>query len=153
MPTGSLSSVTSVPGRPPTVIAPPRPVQVSGLLICGEALGVAVLTVLIVVSGFRNAAAVGQLLAQAAFFLLCAAAMVVCGLSLLRGRRWGRSPTIVVQIVVAAVGYWLAVPSGRPGWGIVLMALAVVTGGLLLSKPAIDWIRGFPALFGPEPDR
>jgi hypothetical protein len=128
-------------------------VQVAGALICVQAVGVVVLAVLIVVSGFRNAAAVGQLLGQAAFFLVCAVGMVACGWSLIGGRRWGRSPTIVVQVVLAAVGYYLAVPSGQLGWGIALVIFALVTGGLLLTRPANDWISRFPNLFGPEPGR
>jgi hypothetical protein len=128
-------------------------VRVAGALICVQAVGVVVLSVLIVVSGFRNAAAVGQLLGQAAFFLVCAVGMVACGWSLIGGRRWGRSPTIVVQVVLAAVGYYLAVPSGQLGWGIALIIFALVTGGLLLTRPANDWISRFPNLFGPEPGR
>jgi hypothetical protein len=128
-------------------------VQAAGVLICVQGVGVVVLAVLIVVSGFRNAAAVGQLLGQAAFFVVCAAGMVACGWSLISGRRWGRSPTIVVQVVLAAVGYYLAVPSGRPVWGIALFLFGVLTGGLLLTRPANDWISRFPNLFGPEPGR
>ncbi len=126
---------------------------VSGLLVCLQALGVVVLTVAILVSGFSHSAAVGQLLAQAAYYLVLAAAMAACGLALLTGRRWGRTPTIVLQIVLAAVGYWLTVPSGRPVWGISLMLIAVITGGLLLTRGANDWISRFPSLFGPEPGR
>ncbi len=59
----------------------------------------------------------------------------------------------MVQIVLVAVGYWLAVPSGRPGWGIVLAVFGLVTGGLLFTRQAIRWISSFPALFGPEPGR
>lgn len=121
--------------------------------MCLEAVGVLVLTVMIVLSGLRNDARTGQLLGQAAFFVVIAAAMVICGLSLISGRRWGRSPTIVVQVVVAATGYYLAVPSGRPGWGLALFVLAVVTGALLLTRPANDWISRFPHPFGPEPGR
>lgn len=121
------------------------------MLVCAQAVAVVILAVLIVISGLRNSAALGQLLAQAAYYVVLAAAMVVCGLSLLGGRRWGRTPTIVVQIVLAAVGYYLAVPSGRIGWGIVLIVIAVVTGGLLVTRQANEWISRFPSLFGPEP--
>ncbi len=125
----------------------------AGVLICVQALGLVVFAVLVVLSGLRNSAAIGQLLAQGAYYVVFAAAMVVCGLALLKGRRWGRTPTIVVQIVLAAVGYYLAVPSGRVGWGIALIVIALVTGGLLVTKPANEWISRFPSLFGPEPDR
>jgi hypothetical protein len=137
----------------PVSIAPPKPVAAAGVLACAEALGVVVLTAFILISGFRRSAAVGQLLAQGAYFLIVAAALAGCGLALLNGRRWGRTPIIVVQLIIAAVGYWLAIPSGRTGWGITLLVIAVLTGGLLLSKPASDWISRFPALFGPEPGR
>jgi hypothetical protein len=148
---GNLGSVTQAAGNGPLRIPPPRPVAASGVLICLEAVGVLILAVVILVSGLANSAAVGQLLAQGAYYVVLAAAMAVCGIALLQGRRWGRTPTIVIQILLLAVGYWMAVPSGRPGWGIALMAVGAVTGGLLVTKPANDWISRFPALFGPEP--
>jgi hypothetical protein len=152
-PDGNLRSVTSPAGSGPTIIAPPKQVAAAGVLICVQAVAVTVLAVLIVISGLKNAAATGQLLAQAAYYVVLAAAMVVCGMGLIKGRRWGRTPTIVVQIVVAAVGYYLAVPSGRVGWGVALIVIAMVTGGLLVTKAANEWISRFPSLFGPEPDR
>jgi hypothetical protein len=123
------------------------------VLICLEAVGVVVLAVVIVVSGLVNSAAIGQLLAQGAYYIVFAAAMAVCGIALLQGRRWGRTPTIVIQILLLAVGYWMAVPSGRPGWGIALIIVGVVTGGLLVTGPANHWISRFPSLFGPEQGR
>ena len=146
-----LLSVSQPSPSGPISIPPPRPVAVAAALLCGEALGVVVLAVVIVASGLKNSAAIGQLLAQGAYYVILAAGMLVCGWALLKGRRWGRTPTIVVQIVLAAVGYWMAVPSGRLLLGIALIVLAVITGGLLLSKPANDWVSRFPSLFGPEP--
>ena len=135
------------------IIPPPRPVALAGALVCGQALGVVVLAVVIVVSGLGNSAAVGQLLAQGAYYVVLAAGMVFCGLALLKGRRWGRTPVIVIEIVLAAVGYWMAVPSSRLLLGVALILLAVITGGLLLTKPANLWVSRFPSLFGPEPDQ
>jgi hypothetical protein len=145
--------VTQPSGPGPTIIPPPKPVAAAGLLACAQSLGVVVLTVIILISGFSHSAAVGQLLAQAAYFMVFAGAIATCGLALLRGRRWGRTPTIVVQIILVAVGYWMTVPSSRPGWGVPLIVLGLVTAGLLLTPAAIDWISRFPSLFGPEPDR
>ena len=126
------------------------PVRASALLVLLEAVGVVVMSVIIVVSGIGNGAAVGQLLSQAAFFVVLALGMGACGAALLGGRRWGRTPTIVVQLVLAAIGYWMAVPSGRPVLGIGLILLALITGGLLVTPAANDWINRFPQLFGPE---
>ncbi|SDO26379.1 hypothetical protein SAMN04515671_0356 [Nakamurella panacisegetis] len=125
----------------------------AGALVIAEALGLVVLAGVIVASGLRHSAAVGQLLAQGAYYVILAAGMVSCGLALLRGRRWGRTPALVVQIVLAAVGYWMAVPSGRLLLGLALIGVAVVTGGLLLTRAANVWVSRFPSLFGPDPDR
>jgi hypothetical protein len=135
-------------GPGPVIIPPPTPVRVSGLLAVLQGVGVLVLAVLILVSGLRNSAAIGQLLAQFAYYVVLAAAVAFCGSALLRGRRWGRTPVIVLQIVLGAVGYWLAVPSGHPVQGFALILLAIVTGGLLLTGPANDWIKRFPPMFG-----
>jgi hypothetical protein len=137
-------------GNGPVIIPPPTPVRVSGLLSVLQGVGVLVLAVLILFSGLRNSASIGQLLAQFAYYVVLAAAVAFCGSALLRGRRWGRTPVIVLQIVLGAVGYWLAVPSGHPVQGFGLIALAIVTGGLLLTPQANDWIKRFPSLFGPE---
>ncbi len=145
--------MTQATGQGPLRIPPPPPVVASAVLLCLEALGVIVLAAIVVVSGLGNSASTGQLLAQAAYYVVLAAAMAMCGVALLQGRRWGRTPTIVVQIILLAVGYWMAVPSGRPGWGIALIVVSLVTGGLLITRPANDWINRFPALFGPEPDQ
>lgn len=150
---GSLAPVSQLPPTGPISIAPPKPVAAAAALVCGQALGVVILAVVIVASGLTNSAAVGQLLAQGAYYVILAAGMAFCGLALLKGRRWGRTPTLVVQIVLAAVGYWMAVPSGRLLLGMAMILLAVITGGLLLTKSANDWISRFPSLFGPEPDQ
>ncbi len=145
--------MTQATGHGPLRIPPPVPVVAAAALICLEALGVVILAAVILVSGLGNSASAGQLVAQAAYYVVLAAAMVLCGLALFQGRRWGRTPTIVVQIILLAVAYWMAVPSGRPGWGIALAVLGLVTGGLLITRPANEWISRFPSPFGPEPDR
>ena len=79
----------------------------SGVLICVEALGVVILAVGIVISGLGNSAAAGQLLAQGAYYVVLAAALAACGIALLRGRRWGRTPA------------WSSSPGAAPsasGW-------------------------------------
>ena len=69
----------------------------------------------------------------------------------MHGRRWGRTPCLVAQVVLVAVGVWLIAPSGQYAWGIGLLALGGVTGYLLLSKPANAWISSFPLPFADEP--
>jgi hypothetical protein len=138
---------------PPITIPPPGPVRAAGALVGLQACGLIAIAVVSVISGLGHHSGLGQLLAQGAYFVVLALFLAAIAAALIRGRRWGRTPAIVVQILAGAIGIWLAFPSGRPVWGIGLILLAVVTGGLLIGRSGTAWINEFPALFGPEPDR
>ena len=138
---------------PPITIPPPRLVAAAGVLVLVEAVGVLVLAGVTVLSGLIAGAPLGQLMAQGAYYLVIAGLVAACAAAVLRGRRWGRTPCLLTQVVIVAIGVWLAGPSGQPGWGIGLILMAVLTGGLLISPPAPEWINRFPLPFGPEPDR
>ena len=114
-------------------------VRAAAYLVAAQGVGVAVLAVAIVASGLSNGASRSQLFAQGAYYLILGAGMVALGAALRRGARWARTPTIVTQLILLAVGYWMAVPSGRPLVGAALMLAAVVTGGLLVLRPASAW--------------
>ena len=95
--------------------------------------------------------AIGRTLAQFAYYIVLAALLVLCASAVLRGRRWGRIPCLVVQVVLVAIGVWLVAPSAQFGWGIGLILLGGITGYLLVSKPANEWINRFPLPFsGPD---
>ena len=143
----------SVPVDPPPVsIPPPRPVVIAGLLVVIEAVGVLVLAVVNVLSGLSSDSPIGRNLAQGAYYVVLALLLLACASGVLRGRRWGRTPSLIAQIVVVAIGVWLVAPSGQYGWGIGLIVLGGVTGYLLVSKPANAWINKFPLPFA-EPDQ
>lgn len=142
------------PGDPPPVaIPPPTEVKAAAALVLAEAAALVVIGVLTGISGFGNAANTGQLLGQVAYYLVLAAGFAWVATALLRGRRWGRTPALVIQIITLGVGFYLAVPSGRPGWGIAVALVGIGAGWLLLSRPATAWISRFPPLFGPAPDQ
>jgi hypothetical protein len=137
---------------PPITIPPPRLVALAGLLVLVEAFGVLVLAGFTVVSGLAADAPFGQVAAQGMYYLVIAALIAACGTAVLRGRRWGRTPSLLTQIVMIAIGIWLIAPSGQLIWGILLILMGGFTGGLLVSRPANAWINQFPAPFAPEPD-
>ncbi len=138
---------------PPISIPPPGPIRAAGGLLGVQALGLVALAVATVVSGARNDAGIGEMLAQGGYFLVIAVFLLAIGAALNRGRRWGRTPAIVVQIIVVAVGFWLAFPSGQLPWGSALVLLGIGVGYLLICPPATAWIESFPPLFGPDTDR
>lgn len=137
---------------PPLSFPPPPPVRAAAIAVLVQAVGVVAFGVVVGISGIRDGH-VGAALAQVAYFVVLALFLAAVGVALLRGRRWGRTPAIVVQILAGAIGVWLAIPGEHPGWGTALTVLAVGIGYLLLSPPANAWIARFPALFGPPDDQ
>ena len=126
--------------------------MVAGVLVLVEAVGLVVLAVTTLISGLTEDIAVGRTLAQTGYYIVLALLFAVCAAAILRGRRWGRTPCLVVQAVLLLIAIWLIAPSGQYAVGIGLLVLAAVTGYLLLSKPANAWINRFPLPFA-EPDQ
>ena len=124
--------------------------QVAGVLVLLEAVGLLVLAGSTLVSGLTEDIAVGRTLAQTAYYVALALALAACASGVLRGRRWGRTPCLIVQVMLVAIGVWLIAPSGQFGWGIALIVFGGVTGYLLVSKPANAWINRFPLPFAGE---
>lgn len=137
---------------PPFTIPPPGPVRAAAASIGLQALGAVVFGVSVVLSATGDGTSLGPALAQGAYFVVLAAGIAAVAVGLLRGRRWARTPGIVIQIILVAIGLWLAFPSDRLGAGLALVLLGGVTGYLLVSPPANLWIARFPPLFGPAQD-
>jgi hypothetical protein len=116
-----------------------------------QALGVVVVAAVVIVG--RRDADLKWALATASYFVVLALLIGAVGRGLLQGRRWARTPAIVVELIFALVGFYLAVPSGQVLPGIGLIAVGVAALALLLSRAANAWIRRFPSLFGPAPDQ
>ena len=142
----------SIPADPPPIsIPPPRPVVVAALLVFLEGVGLLVLAGATLLSGLSEGISVGRTLAQVLYYVVLALLLGVCANGVLRGRRWGRTPCLVAQFVLLAIGVWLIAPSGQYGWGIGLVAVSGVTGYLLLSRAANAWVNLFPLPFsGPD---
>ena len=92
-------------------------------------------------------------LTTASYFVVVALLIAAVARGLLLGRRWARTPAIVIELIFALTGFYLAVPSAQVLPGLALIAVGVAALALLLSRASNDWIRRFPSLFGPAPDR
>ena len=147
----SLVSVSTPVDPPPVSIPPPTSVRAAAWVAVAQSVIVVVVAVGVIVA--RQDADLKWALATAAYFVVLAVLIGAVGRGLLQGRRWARTPAIVVQIIFALTGFYLAVPSARVLPGIALIAIGAGTLALLLGKASNDWIRRFPSLFGPAPDR
>jgi hypothetical protein len=144
----------SVPVDPPPIsIPPPRSVLLAATLVLVEATGLVVLAVTTVTSGLTSGSPTGQTLAQGGYYLVLAALLALCASALFRGRRWGRTPCLLTQLITIGIGIYLALPSGRPVLGVAVILVAGFTGYLLVNKAATDWINRFPLPFGEAQDR
>ena len=138
---------------PPISIPPPRPVVIAGMLVLLEAIRSAGRWPgATLISGLAEDIAIGRTLAQTAYYLVLALLLAACANGVLRGRRWGRTPCLVAQVVLVLVGIWLIAPSGSSAGVSAWSLLGGVTGYLLVSKPANAWINRFPLPFA-EPDQ
>ena len=84
--------------------------------------------------------------------MVLAALLALCASAVLRGRRWGRTPCLVVQIVLVADRRLAGRPERAVRLGDRVDRLGGVAGYLLVSKPANAWINRFPLPFA-EPDQ
>lgn len=135
----------------PVRIPPPTPVRIAAFSLAVQAVGV--LAIAVVVIAGRHDADLTWALVTASYFLLVAVLMGAVCAGLLRGRRWARTPGLVISLIVALCGFYLAVPSGQLLPGLAVAIVGAGTVALLLSPPAAAWISSFPPLFGPTPDQ
>jgi peptidoglycan/LPS O-acetylase OafA/YrhL len=136
---------------PPVSIPPPPPVRLAAWVALGQAVLVVVVAVVVILA--REDADLKWALATASYFIVLALLMAAVGRGLLLGRRWARTPAIVIELIFALVGFYLAVPSAQLLPGLALIVIGVGTLALLLSRASNEWIRRFPSLFGPAPDQ
>lgn len=135
-------------GAVPVAIPPPGTVRVAAILVALQGAGLVLLAAMTLLSGLDHGANGAQLGAQVGYFVILGVALGLVAAGLLRGRRWARSPALVAQVVVIAVGMWMAFPSARLSQGLALIGVGALALGLLVSPRANHWIKQFPAPFG-----
>lgn len=120
--------------------APPTPIRLAGLLVALQgavAVGYAVFVVGRHVAG-ENSGAISWF-GTVAYFVLLGGAVLVAGLCLLRGFRWGRGVAIVVELLLLPVAWSLLTDSQQKPLGYAVGASAIAVFALLLSPKALDW--------------
>jgi hypothetical protein len=125
--------------RPPD--RPPLQVRLAGVLVGVQGLLALAFAVALVVASFGPGRS-GDLLGQAAYFVIIGAALVAVGAGLVLGRRWARTPAIVAQLLLLPVVYSLLGPSRQLVLGIVAGLFVGGTFMLLISERSRTWSMG-----------
>ncbi|HEU5473739.1 MAG TPA: hypothetical protein VFV67_24085 [Actinophytocola sp.] len=126
------------------VSAAPRSVRVAGVLVGLQGLAGLAFAVALLVRAFDDAGPGGNLFGEAGYFALLGAGVLACGIGLLLGKTWARTPTLVIEIVLLGVSWYAIGPSSRPAYGLPVAALAILILVLLLAVPARAWADGDP---------
>lgn len=129
------------PPARPAEPGPPPQVRLAGVLVGAQALAAVAFAVALVVGAF-GAGRPGDLLGQAGYFLVVGAGLVAVGAGLVVGRRWARTPAIVVQLLLLPVVYSLIGPSRQLVIGVVAGLLVGATFILLISERSRTWAMG-----------
>ncbi len=124
---------------------PPAPVRAAGVLVGVQALAAALFTGALVVRASGSQFGTGLVLGQAAFFVLVAATVGAVAVGLLTGRRWARTPALVVQLLLLPVVYSLIGPSRQIVLGLVSGAVVFAAFMLLLNERSRAWSMGLDA--------
>jgi hypothetical protein len=128
---------------------PPTPVRAAGVLVGVQALAAAVFTVALVLRAGATDLGTGAVLGEAGFFLLVAAAVGSVAAGLVRGRRWARTPALVVQLLLLPVVYSLLASRQLP-IGLAAGALVFAAFMLLINERSRLWSMGIDQAGGPE---
>jgi hypothetical protein len=123
----------------PTLHPAPRTVRVAGALVAVEGLAGLVFAVAVFVRALDVSGDRGNLFGEAGFFLVMAAAIVGVAVGLILGRRWSRTPSVVLQILLTAVAWYAIGPTKLVVPAIVTVAVCVATVVLLFTAPARAW--------------
>lgn len=115
----------------------PRPVLALAAMVVLEAAALLVVAAVLVIETItRDPKSLFGSLGGAVLALVAAAVLVLLVPHLLRGRRFARTPIVVLQILWLPVGFSLAFQSGLPEYGIPILIAALTTLGLFATPSA-----------------
>ncbi|WP_405485420.1 hypothetical protein [Nocardia sp. NBC_00511] len=118
----------------------PRTVRVAGWLVAFEgALGLVAAIVLVIVGVDGAAQSPKNSYLTAAYAAIVGGAVLAAGISLVRGKRWGRAIAVLTQLLLLGVAYFM-VTSDRPDLAVPLGLVAVVTLGALFAPASNRWM-------------
>ncbi|MGH3432261.1 MAG: hypothetical protein ACRDQB_05430 [Thermocrispum sp.] len=120
----------------------PREVRAAGVIAALPGLASVVFALVLLfdaLSGTTTTAGGNSVYGQAAYYAILGIGLLACGVGLLLGYTWARSPAVVIALVMIGVGWYVGGPSGRPEWGVPIAVAAVALIVLLFRAPAREW--------------
>ena len=127
----------------------PRQVRLAGVLVGVQGLlglGFGIVLVVRALSADDAGLPVRDIVGEAGYFAVIGAALVAVGLGLVAGRRWARTPAIVVQLLLLPVVYTLIGPSHQLVLGVLAGVYVAGTFLLLISEASRTWAVGMDEL-------
>jgi hypothetical protein len=123
--------------------AAPASVRAAGVLVGLQGLAGVGYAIAVLVGAFTNTkGGVGNLYAEAGFFVVLAAAVIAVAVGLLRGQPWTRTPAAVLQLLFIGIAWYVFGPSGQVLVGIITGVICLVTLVLLFTARARAWAVG-----------
>lgn len=115
----------------------PLPLRAAAVLVIVEGLTLVGIAVFFVVEIFvASPEDIGAALVTAASALAAGVALVAVARQLALGKRWARSPVVVLELLLIPTGSTLTFQSGQPEYGVPLLAVALAILGLLATPDA-----------------
>lgn len=75
----------------------------------------------------------------AAFFIIVFGTVFAGAVSMMSGRRWGRGPIIMLNIIFFPVAYYMF-SEGRYLWAVIVAASAVLCMAMLFNARSLNWM-------------
>ncbi|ACU40091.1 hypothetical protein [Actinosynnema mirum] len=120
----------------------PGAVRAAGALTIVQGLVGLGFAIALVVRSFAPEVARGQVLGEAAYFAVLCSGVVAVGVGLALGKGWGRTPALVVQLLLLGVAWYMYGPSDRQLWGALIGVYVVGVIYLLFTNAARGWALG-----------
>jgi peptidoglycan/LPS O-acetylase OafA/YrhL len=120
--------------------AAPPTVRAAGVVVTLQGLAGLGFAVAVLIRAFGGGSTPGSnLYGEAGYFAVLGVGVLACGLGLLLGKTWARTPSVVVEIILLGVAWYAIGPSGRPEFGLPVAALAVLVIVLLFAARSRAW--------------
>jgi len=120
----------------------PAAVRVAGAMTAVQGLAGIAFAVALVVRAFGGVESTGKVLGEAGYFTILCAGVLAAGVGLVLGKRWARTPSIVVQLLLLGVAWYMYGPSGQQLVGSLIGLYTVVVIALLFTNPVRRWTLG-----------